>query len=132
MRGCGGRVLLSFYSGPLRNPASPSGSTPLIPFGGGTSLEDHVAVLHGGISLDSSHLNGILQVNADDFDATVEAVVTLEQLNERYARDQRGRSTPTISSIRARSCAYSLRSRFPPLPPGAGFRSKMESLKLEL
>ena len=59
---------------------------PVIAFGVGSSLEGHVNAPGGGISLDTSRMNRVLAVNADDLDCTVQPGVTREDLN-RYLRD---------------------------------------------
>jgi len=58
-------------------------NVPVIPFGAGTGLEGGVIPIHGGITLELSGLNRISRVAAEDLDVTVEAGVTLSQLNQR-------------------------------------------------
>jgi len=59
---------------------------PVIPYGVGSSLEGHLLAVQGGISIDLSRMNRVLQVNPEDLTATVEPGVTREQLN-REIRD---------------------------------------------
>jgi D-lactate dehydrogenase (cytochrome) len=59
---------------------------PVIAFGTGTSLEGAVNAPGGGISLDTSRMNRIVEVNPQDLDCTVEPGVTRIQLND-YLRD---------------------------------------------
>ena len=54
---------------------------PIVPFGAGTSLEGHVIPLAGGISLDLTRLNRLIDVRPADLDATVHAGVTRSELD---------------------------------------------------
>ena len=59
---------------------------PVIAFGIGSSLEGHVNAPFGGICIDTSEMNNVINVNTEDLDAVVQPGVTREALNE-YLRD---------------------------------------------
>ncbi|MEH6444855.1 MAG: FAD-linked oxidase C-terminal domain-containing protein [Oceanospirillaceae bacterium] len=59
---------------------------PIIPFGAGSSLEGQVSAVEGGICIDLSEMNHVVQLNTDDLDVTVGAGLTRQELNI-YLRD---------------------------------------------
>ena len=54
---------------------------PVVPFGIGTSLEGHVIPIRGGISMDTSQMNKVMEIHESDLDAVVQPGVTRTQLN---------------------------------------------------
>ena len=60
---------------------------PIIAYGTGTSLEGHVNAPIGGISIDVSQMDAVLEVNAGDLDCRIQPGITREAVNT-YLRDQ--------------------------------------------
>lgn len=55
---------------------------PIVPFGGGTSIEGHTLALQGGLSLDMNRMKAILALNEKDLDIHLQAGVGYIELNE--------------------------------------------------
>jgi D-lactate dehydrogenase (cytochrome) len=56
--------------------------TPVTPVGVNSSLEGHTIPIHGGISLDMTRMDRVLDIVAEDFLAVVQPAVTYPRLNE--------------------------------------------------
>jgi D-lactate dehydrogenase (cytochrome) len=62
-------------------------SVPLIPWGAGSSLEGHVLAVAGGLTLDLTRMDRVLEVNAADLDCRVQAGVTRLALERALGQD---------------------------------------------
>jgi D-lactate dehydrogenase (cytochrome) len=60
---------------------------PIVAFGAGTSLEGHVSAVRGGVTVDLTGMDRVLEVRVPDLDVTVQAGVTRTQLNDVLVRD---------------------------------------------
>ncbi|MBV97994.1 putative D-lactate dehydrogenase, mitochondrial, partial [Eschrichtius robustus] len=54
---------------------------PIIPFGSGTGLEGGVCAVQGGVCVNLTHMDRILELNPEDFSVVVEPGVTRKALN---------------------------------------------------
>lgn len=60
---------------------------PIIAYSGGTSLEGHYSPIRGGVCIDFSRMDRIVQLHKDDLDIVVQPGVGWELLNEELAKD---------------------------------------------
>ncbi len=60
---------------------------PVVPFGAGSSLEGHVLPVQGGVSLDLTAMDAVLELNAEDLDCRVQAGVHRVALEKRLGQD---------------------------------------------
>uniref|UniRef100_A0A8C9A085 Probable D-lactate dehydrogenase, mitochondrial n=1 Tax=Prolemur simus TaxID=1328070 RepID=A0A8C9A085_PROSS len=63
-----------------------SQGVPIIPFGTGTGVEGGVCAVQGGVCINLTHMDRILELNAEDFSVVVQPGVTRKTLNT-YLRD---------------------------------------------
>jgi FAD/FMN-containing dehydrogenase len=59
---------------------------PVVPFAGGTGMGGGVAAWKGGISIETKSLNQVLELDEDNMMVTVQAGITIWDLNEALAR----------------------------------------------
>jgi glycolate oxidase len=59
---------------------------PIIPFGGGTGMGGGVTAWRGGIMIETKGMNQILEIDEKNFTVTVQAGITIWELNEFLAR----------------------------------------------
>ena len=85
---------------------------PVVPFGIGTSLEGHVIPIRGGISVNTSQINKVLEIHESDLDAVVQPGVTRTQLNDKLrATGLMFTVDPSVSN-QYRARWYDARKRF--------------------
>ena len=61
-------------------------TVPIIAYGAGSSLEGQVSAVNGGVCIDMSKMNQVIQLNTADLDVTVGAGLTRQELNS-YLRE---------------------------------------------
>ena len=59
---------------------------PIVPFGGGTGMGGGTAAWKGGIMVETKGMNQVLEIDEKNFTATVQAGITIWELNEVLAR----------------------------------------------
>ena len=55
---------------------------PVVPWGVGTSLEGHALAIRGGITVDMSKMNRVIEINSDDLNVIVQPGITRKELEQ--------------------------------------------------
>jgi D-lactate dehydrogenase (cytochrome) len=63
---------------------------PIIPYSGGSSLEGNFSAPYGGVSVDFSYMNKIVEFNKDDMDIVVQPSIGWQDLNAKLAQMEAG------------------------------------------
>ena len=58
---------------------------PVVPFAGGTGMGGGAVAWKGGITVETKGMNKVLEVDSDNMSVTVQAGITLWELNEHLA-----------------------------------------------
>ncbi len=77
---------------------------PIVPFGGGTSLEGQTLTPHGGISIDFANMKQVLELNEQDLDVRVQAGLGYVELNEMLRDKKLWFPLDPVSFVLNRSC----------------------------
>ncbi|KAL7918864.1 hypothetical protein ACQKWADRAFT_303039 [Trichoderma austrokoningii] len=75
---------------------------PVVPYSGGSSLEGNFSAPYGGVSIDFTYMNSIVQINKDDMDVIVQPGVGWRDLNDELAKQGTGLFFPVDPGPTAR------------------------------
>ena len=83
-------------------------AVPVIPYGAGSSLEGHLLAVQGGVSIDLTRMNRVLQVQAEDLTVTVQARYFWLDAAEAHREVEKGHTRGKVALIVDEDLAASL------------------------